>query len=78
MISDYPARSRISSVAPELAARANPLFTSAELSTIIESAHTKGVKVAAHAVHGSTIKQISDLGVNSIEHGTFMDEGALS
>ncbi len=52
-------------------------FTLEEMKAIVEEAHRYGKKVAAHA-HGSDgIKVATRAGVDSIEHGTFLDdEGA--
>jgi imidazolonepropionase-like amidohydrolase len=52
-------------------------FTDPELKAIMETAHTLGLKVAAHAHGPRGIEAASDAGVDSIEHGTFADEAAL-
>ena len=49
-------------------------FTDAEMKAICDMAHFMGLKVAAHA-HGTTgIDAAVRAGVDSIEHGTFIDE----
>jgi imidazolonepropionase-like amidohydrolase len=49
-------------------------FTLEEMKAIVEEAHRYGKKVAAHA-HGSDgIKVATRAGVDSIEHGTFLDD----
>jgi imidazolonepropionase-like amidohydrolase len=49
-----------------------------EIGAIIDEAHTKGKKVAAHA-HGATgAKRAIRAGIDSIEHGSFLDEEALT
>ena len=54
-----------------------PQFTDDELAAIMSTAHDYGMKVAAHA-HGSEgIKRAVRNGVDSIEHGTFMDDEAI-
>lgn len=53
------------------------LFTTAELKCIIDTAHALQVKVAAHATRADTIKTLISLGIDSIEHGTFMDAETL-
>lgn len=52
-------------------------FQSDELKVMIDTAHQYGVKVAAHATEAHTIKTLISLGVDTIEHGTAMDEACL-
>lgn len=55
-----------------------PQLTQAELDALIDEAHALRRKVAAHA-HGATgAKRAIRAGVDSIEHGTFLDDEALS
>jgi len=50
------------------------LMTDDEIAAVIETAHSLGMKVAAHA-HGKTaIDQAVKLGVDSIEHGSYADK----
>jgi imidazolonepropionase-like amidohydrolase len=52
-------------------------FTLEEMKAIVEEAHRYGKKVAAHAHGTDGIKVATRAGVDSIEHGTFLDdEGA--
>jgi imidazolonepropionase-like amidohydrolase len=52
-------------------------FTDAEMKGIVDMAHASGLKVAAHA-HGATgIDAAVRAGVDSIEHGTFVDEQGI-
>ncbi len=51
-------------------------FTREELRAIVEDAHRRGRKVAAHAHGGEGILWAAEAGVDSIEHGTFVDEAA--
>jgi len=54
-----------------------PQFTDGELAAIVSTAHDYGLKVAAHA-HGSEgMKRAVRAGVDSIEHGTFMDDETM-
>lgn len=56
----------------------SPQLTQVELDSIIDEAHAKGKKVAAHA-HGATgAKRAVRAGIDSIEHGSFLDEEALT
>src|SRR3954447_21564273 len=49
-------------------------FTDAEMKGIVDMAHSMGLKVAAHA-HGTRgILAATNAGIDSIEHGTFLDE----
>lgn len=47
------------------------LMTDAEIKAIVDTAHTLHMKVAAHAHGTQSIDHASDIGVDSIEHGTF-------
>ena len=52
-------------------------FTSAELQSIADTAHSLGLKVMAHAHGAGGIAASAAAGIDSIEHGTFADEAAL-
>ncbi|HTN00056.1 MAG TPA: amidohydrolase family protein [Pedobacter sp.] len=56
---------------------ANAQFTLEEVKAIVAAAKDYGFKVAAHAHGAEGIKRAIKGGVNSIEHGTFMDEEGL-
>ena len=56
---------------------ANAQFTVEEVKAIVAAAKDYGFKVAAHAHGAEGIKRAIRGGVNSIEHGTFMDDEAL-
>jgi len=52
-------------------------LTQAELDALVDEAHALHRKTAAHA-HGATgVKRAIRAGIDSIEHGTFMDDEAL-
>ena len=51
----------------------NPQFTGEELRAIIDTARDYGFKVAAHAHGANGMKRAVIAGVDSIEHGTYMD-----
>ena len=53
-------------------------FTDDELRAIVESAHLLGMKVAAHAHGKQGIDSAIRAGVDSIEHGTYADEGSFA
>ncbi len=56
----------------------SPQLTQAEIDAIIDEAHAKGKRVAAHA-HGATgAKRAIRGGIDSIEHGSFLDNEALT
>lgn len=55
----------------------NPQFTEEEMRAIVETAHDYGFTVAAHAHGAEGIKRAIRAGVNSIEHGTMMDDEAI-
>ncbi|WP_129794299.1 amidohydrolase family protein [Sphingosinicella sp. CPCC 101087] len=52
-------------------------FTDAEMRAIVETAHSLGLKVAAHAHGARGIEAAARVGVDSIEHGTFADAAAI-
>jgi imidazolonepropionase-like amidohydrolase len=52
-------------------------YTLEELKTIVAEAHRLGRKVAAHAHGGDGIKLAVLAGVDSIEHGTYIDDEAV-
>jgi imidazolonepropionase-like amidohydrolase len=49
-------------------------YTLEEMKAIVDEAHKLGRKVAAHAHGTESIKLAVQAGVNSIEHGSFLDE----
>ncbi len=52
-------------------------FTTAEIEAIIETAHMLGRKVSAHAHGAAGINAALAAGVDSIEHGSFLDETSI-
>lgn len=52
-------------------------FTLEEMKTIVAEAHRLGRKVAAHAHGGEGLKQAVMAGVDSIEHGTYIDDEGI-
>ena len=52
-------------------------FTDAEMKAICDMAHFNGLKVAAHAHGARGIDAAVRAGVDSIEHGTFIDEAGI-
>lgn len=51
-----------------------PNYTVAELTTIVETAHELDLRVAAHALSAEGIRRSIAAGVDSIEHGSYLDE----
>ena len=51
-------------------------FTDEEMRSIVETAETLGLKVAAHAHGARGIEAAARAGVQTIEHGTYIDEQA--
>ncbi|MBK5921708.1 Xaa-Pro dipeptidase [Rhodothalassium salexigens] len=49
-----------------------------EMTAVVETAHSLGRKVAAHAHDAAGIKAALRAGVDSIEHGTFVDDEAIA
>ncbi|MBC6490473.1 amidohydrolase family protein [Flavihumibacter stibioxidans] len=56
----------------------NAQFTEEEVKAIVGAAKDYGFKVAAHAHGAEGIKRAVRGGVNSIEHGTFLDDEGIS
>jgi imidazolonepropionase-like amidohydrolase len=56
----------------------NPQFTEAEITAIVTTAKDYGFKVAAHCHGAEAMKRAVKAGVNSIEHGTFMDDEVMA
>ena len=52
------------------------LMTDEEIRAVIETAHALGMKVAAHAHGKQAIDHTIELGVDSIEHGSYADAGS--
>ncbi len=53
-------------------------FTDTEMKAIVDTAHSLGLKVAAHAHGARGIEAAARAGVDSIEHGTFADAKAIA
>ena len=51
-------------------------FTPEEMKSIADTAHSLGLKVMAHAHGARGIEQAARAGIDTIEHGTFLDEAA--
>ncbi|HEX4871507.1 MAG TPA: amidohydrolase family protein [Nevskiaceae bacterium] len=64
-------------VLSQAASGQNAQFTEAELAAIVSTARDYGFKVAAHAHGAEGMKRALRAGVDTIEHGTFMDEETL-
>ncbi|MBC7946950.1 MAG: amidohydrolase family protein [Chitinophagaceae bacterium] len=56
----------------------NPQFTEEEIKAIVDMAKDYGFKVAVHAHGAEGMKRAIRAGVNSIEHGTYMDDEAMA
>lgn len=52
-------------------------FTSEEMEAIADTAHSLGLKVMAHAHGARGIEAASVAGIDTIEHGTYLDDGAI-
>ncbi len=52
-------------------------LTQAELDALVDEAHTRGKKAAAHAHGIQGAKRAIQAGIDSIEHGSFLDEEAM-
>lgn len=52
-------------------------FTGTEMKAIADTAHSLGLRVAAHAHGARGIEDAARMGIDSIEHGTFADAAAI-
>jgi len=52
-------------------------YTIDELKAIVDEAHALGKKVASHAYTADTVKNALRAGVDTIEHGSFLDDEAI-
>lgn len=52
-------------------------FTDAEMKAIVDTAHQLGLKVASHAHGAEGVAAAARAGVDSIEHGTYVDEAGI-
>src|ERR1051326_9202114 len=55
-----------------------PQLTQAELDALVDEAHTLRRKAAAHSHGAEAAKRAIRAGIDSIEHGTFLDDEALN
>src|SRR5215216_5455876 len=54
-----------------------PAYTQAELDAVVDEAHRLGLTVAAHAIGEGGVVAALRAGVDSVEHGMFLDEAAI-
>ena len=50
------------------------LFERAELEALVDEAHKRGKRVMCHALGGPGLRMAIEVGVDSIEHGSYLDE----
>jgi imidazolonepropionase-like amidohydrolase len=63
--------------APRVPAR-RPLFTPEEIAAVVDEAHRAGVPVACHAVGGPNTLAAVRAGVDTIEHGAWLDDETVA
>ena len=56
----------------------NPQFTDSELAAVIQTANDYGLWTAAHAHGKEGMRRAVNAGINSIEHGTYMDQEIMA
>src|SRR3546814_9843481 len=64
-------------VLDESASADNPQMTLEEIEAVVAAAHDYGFTVAAHAHGAEGIRRAVVAGVDSIEHGTFLDDADM-
>ncbi len=52
-------------------------FTREEIHALVDEAHRRGVHVATHAHGAEGIRVAAEAGVDTVEHGTFLDDDAI-
>jgi imidazolonepropionase-like amidohydrolase len=55
----------------------SPQLTQAELNALVDEAHALGRKAAAHAHGAEAAKRAVKAGIDSVEHGSFLDDEAI-
>jgi imidazolonepropionase-like amidohydrolase len=65
-------------VLSNIAAGVDQQFTDEELSAIVKTAHSLGKRVAAHAHGAGGINAALRAGVDSIEHGSYVDDNSIA
>jgi imidazolonepropionase-like amidohydrolase len=55
----------------------SPQLTQAELTALVDEAHALGRKTAAHAHGAEAAKRAVRAGIDSVEHGSFLDDEAI-
>ncbi|WP_137285112.1 metal-dependent hydrolase family protein [Halorussus salinisoli] len=55
----------------------SPAFTDEEMDALVDEAHRRGVHVAAHAHGAEGVQAAVEAGVDTVEHGTFLDEATI-
>lgn len=63
---------------PDGAYHTVPTFTLEETEAIVDEAHRLGLKVACHTYGGEGLHNCVEAGVDSIEHGTDLDEASIT
>ena len=63
--------------APRVPAR-RPLFTPEEIAAVVDEAHRAGAPVACHAVGGPNTLAAVQAGVDTIEHGAWLDDETVA
>ena len=71
-------RSLPAACSPRVRCPGNAQLTSEELAAAIDEAHRHGLRVAAHAIGTQGIKNALRAGIDSIEHGTMLDDEAIA
>lgn len=70
--------SRPEGLAGPIAGRFRREMTDAELAAVADEAHMHGLRVAAHAVGGTGVGAAVAAGIDSIEHGHWIDDATLA
>ncbi|KAF8605908.1 hypothetical protein BDV93DRAFT_543103 [Ceratobasidium sp. AG-I] len=75
---DYSHRSLASQTSPRAGSKYIPLWTQPEWESLVNTAHSLGVKVAVHANTAEGALAALAAGVNTIEHGNTFNEDVLA
>jgi imidazolonepropionase-like amidohydrolase len=54
-----------------------PQYSIEELTALVDEAHSRGLRVASHAHGAEGIRNALEAGVDTIEHGSFIDEAGI-
>ncbi|KAG8745684.1 hypothetical protein FRC10_007381 [Ceratobasidium sp. 414] len=77
-LTDYRHRANALQTSPQTGIKSTPLWTTPEWTSLVDTAHSLGVKVAVHADTSKAALAALAAGVDTLEHGSEYDDQVLS